>query len=35
VQFLGGLSKVIDQFEMKMKIEKILPLLMKSLEKDP
>mmetsp|Transcript_7884 Transcript_7884/g.13219 ORF Transcript_7884/g.13219 Transcript_7884/m.13219 type:complete len:657 (-) Transcript_7884:705-2675(-) len=34
VQFLGGLQKVLDQFEKKIKVEKILPLLMQSLEKD-
>jgi len=35
MQFLNGLSKVLDKFDKKLKIEKIIPLLMKSLEKDP
>lgn len=35
VQFLGGLVKVIDKFDKKMKIEKIIPLLMSSMQRDP
>jgi len=35
IQFLNGLQKVLDKFENKLLIEKIIPLLMQSLEKDP
>ena len=31
VQFLGGLTKVMERFDKKMKVEKILPLLMASM----
>jgi len=34
VQFLQGLVKVIDKFEKKILIEKIIPLLMQSMSKD-
>lgn len=34
-QFLTGLPKILHQFDKKTKVEKILPLLMKSMEKDP
>ena len=34
VQFLNGLQKVLHKFEKKMLIEKVMPLLMQSLEKD-
>jgi hypothetical protein len=35
VQFLSGLVKVIDKFDKKMKIDKIIPLLMSSMQRDP
>lgn len=34
VQFLTGLAKIIDQFDKKIMVEKIMPLLLQSLEKD-
>ena len=34
VQFLNGLQKVLHKFEKKMLIEKVMPLLMQSLQKD-
>jgi len=34
VQFLNGLVKVIDKFDKKMVIDKVLPLLMQSMAKD-
>lgn len=34
VQFLQGLEKVLDKFERKFLIDKVMPLLMASLQKD-
>lgn len=34
VQFLQGLEKVLDKFEKKFLVEKVMPLLMASLQKD-
>jgi len=34
IQFLTGLEQVLDKFEKKLLVDKIMPLLMQSLDKD-
>lgn len=34
IQFLGGLVKVMERFDRKLKVEKIMPLLMASMQRD-
>ena len=31
---MNGLTKVMDKFDKKIKVEKVLPLLMQSMQKD-